>query len=147
MPRRKTPNALIATQKTTALLLGKSARWLRDQNAPRTDDGKYDLIELVQWDRERVIEQAIEDAETGSDSDWLETGRMWKAKRAELDFKRESGEYKHIDQVREALAVIVGPIGNCIQTIQKQFGDDAVEIIQEALDQADAMFNRVIEAD
>ena len=136
-----------ANQKTAARLIGKSSRWLRDSEAPRKLDGSYDLVELVAWDKDRSIEAALDAEEPGSDSDSLEELRKWKAKKAELEFKRQSGEYKHIEEIKLAFSMIVGPIGNCMKTIQKQFGTEAVELIQEALDQADAMFNRCIDSD
>ena len=103
------------------------------------------LIAVVQWHVDREVAAAVRRTESELDDSALEEMRRWKAKSAELDFKREIGEFKHVDQVRAAFSILVGPLGNAIKAIQKQFGDDAAQILQDALEQADEAFNRVLE--
>lgn len=92
-----------ATQEVSAIILGVAQSTLRSwKDAPRNQDGTYDLPVLNAWYFARKAGE-FEDG-GGEKSEALEEYRRWRARQAKLDYEKACGELIPVVDVRMATA-------------------------------------------
>jgi hypothetical protein len=123
-------------QGAAAAIVGLSARTFRDSDAPRNADGTYDARELARWIRKTSTQS--DDLLAGGDSPALERYRIARAQSAELDLSERRGKLVDVDAMAEWFgAEVAAPIRRAIGTLRTRFGDEAAELISEAIDKAE----------
>ncbi len=75
------------------------------------------------------------------DSPALERYRLAKAKEAELKYSRDLGKWMSLEDIREGCGVIAARIRGACESLQRQFGPGAREIMDEALEDAEREIN------
>lgn len=101
-----------ATQEASALVLGVAQSTLRTwKDAPRNQDGTYDLPVLNAWHIARKLAEGDPDGGgSGEKSEALEEFRRWKAKQAKLDYEKATGELLPALDVRAEAARVAGVV-------------------------------------
>lgn len=97
---------------------------------------------------ERAIESArlesidSEEAEllTGPNTPALERLRAAKAHLAELDLAKRRGELVEIAELRGGLTTIANRLRSCLETLQRSYGDEAADLLREAIDDCEQTF-------
>ncbi len=123
-------------QTVAARLLSTSARTLRKwTDAPRNPDGSYDARALIEWFVARSG-TGVDAKLSGGTSPALERFREERAKLARLDRLEREGQLLPRDRVHDGLARIATIIRMAGDALQRQFGPDALELLNDALDDA-----------
>lgn len=146
----KTLNQL--TQGDAALLLGKSAKWLRDRTdlfaATRNANGTYDAPRLVaafaEYIGQQAAKQARREASAGGDSPELERWRRIRADLAQLEFEKRARILLPLEAVQQWHNVKCELMRRTGERLQQRFGDDAWQLWSDLIDNlgrlADDMF-------
>lgn len=123
------------TQQSAAWLLGKTTRFLRDHQPARNADGTYDGPTLLEWmvARERLEAVEKEAADGGADS---AKARILEAKaiQEELEVQREQRKLVDREQIHAFLAQLSGTLRSAGDKLQREFGREALEILNDAID-------------
>lgn len=132
-------------QTPAAYLLGVSARKLRDYaDAPRLDNDTYDAKALVAWWTGRAAGSADPDPLlAGGMSPALERYRLARASREELELDARRRVLLPREGVHHGLAAIARIIRGCGERLQRQCGREALEILNESLDDAQREIDRL----
>lgn len=121
-------------------------RWL-DKGCPGADaDGKYHLWKIIEWYVEYKtprIEDAAELEMTGGDSPALERYRDEKAKLAKLDRLEREGVLVRKDALHDLLMSMAGLIRGAGDQLRRQFGNEALGILIEALDEMERLIGEL----
>lgn len=103
--------------------------------------GHYDLDAIAAWkiarprDPQRLAALAEDPLMKGHGSPALERYREARAKMAELDFQRESGQVVDVEAWRADASRLADILRRASEVLQAQFGPDAEKILQDALDE------------
>ena len=81
----------------------------------------------------------------GSDSPNLERLREWKANHAELDFKKAKGELVARSEIEPIHVKLFGAIRRAVEIVQKRYGNDPAQIINEAVTDVQSQLKRMVE--
>lgn len=100
----------------------------RGENAPRAGKPKREVDPLLD----------------GPSSPALERYRKFRASMAFLELKQRRGQLLPRDQVHELLVRLAALIRGAGEALQRQFGEDARLLLEEALNDADAVIDRFI---
>ena len=105
------------------------------------DPGRYCVPEIIEWGRENKWAAIVGDeAElAGGDSPALERYRDEKAKLAKLDRLQREGELIRRDEIHDTLMSIAALFRGCGDQLRRQFGNDALLILTEAIDEAERL--------
>jgi hypothetical protein len=132
-------------QQAAGVLVGWSARILRDSPAPRSADGSYDGPRLVAWFVERGIEKARKEAFVETDpllvggmSPNLERYRAEKAREAKRRNDVEEQLLVPIERVQEELAGIGQALRVQLELLERAHGAAVGKALREAIDAAEA---------
>lgn len=132
-----------------ARVLGISERRFADYLAAGCpgERGNYDLREIIPWVKENVwckrnpkpiLSDPDADIENDSESSpALERLREERWKRERIKRQLEEQEIIARDKVHDIFGIIGGVIRGMGEQLQKQFGPDAVDILDECLDDID----------
>lgn len=136
MARKKDEYARL-TATVIADLWGVSAQavglWHSRDQCPRNRDKTYNLREVIQW-REDRLRSANDDGLVGPDSPALERYRDEKAKLAQLDRFEREGKLLPRDLVHEKLGRLGLILRRAGEQLQRKYGPDAQQTLDEALD-------------
>ena len=129
------------TKKDAAKALGRSDRWLNDQDdAPRNKDKTYPLPELVAWfvDREAQPDDL-------RDEKLREEINVLKARNRKLQFENEetAGNMADIRLLRESLAGLAVPLRTLGETLGRKVNISGVDA-QQMLNQAVMDYERLM---
>ena len=128
----KKPKLKGISQRDMAKLLPRSLQWLRASEAPRLPDKSYDPPAVIEWylqaETQKIRRKIIP-------SDPL---KVWKAKTAELEYKKKAGEYILRDHVHFLFSAVVKPFQDSIKAIEQEYGKPAGDILRAAIDVARA---------
>lgn len=132
------------TADLVSLMTGVKSRTLREwfsQGCPG-DPGRYCPAEIVAWGRENKWQTDVGDPElSGGDSPALERYRDEKAKLARLDRLQREGELVRAADIEEMLNSFSSLIRSTGEQLRRQFGNDALQILDEALDECDRLID------
>lgn len=123
------------TQQTAAWITGKSVRFIQDHQPARNPDGSYDAPQLMSWliarERADAIEKAAEDG--GQES---AKARILEAKALQEELAAQEGQKRLVDRqkVHEFLAQLAATMRQAGDKLQKEFGREALEILNDAID-------------
>ncbi|QDU15505.1 hypothetical protein CA11_33300 [Gimesia maris] len=131
--------SLIAkSQKELADTVGIGERtyssWLREGCPGQA--GNYVVRDVVEWAKINKWCQSSDPLLAGGDSDNLERYRGFKADLAELDVQERREELVNIEKVKPVFITCLGFIKAAAEKLDRQFGNDAFNIIIEAWEQA-----------
>jgi len=108
-------------------------------NDGRTVDVRAVLKRLHEFIRENRYKLAADDdplmAAGGGDSKNLETYRKWKARLTELEYYRKLGAWISREDVHVGLSELAAILSRAGETLQRQCGPDAREIVADALEE------------
>lgn len=128
------------TPQTAAWLLGRQTRLLRRHQPPRNPDGTYDATELVQWWIEHERRDAVERAATDGATDSAKARLMAaNAMQAEMETARMQGSLVDRSMVRDFLGKLSGVMRQAGDKLQREFGREALEILNDAIESAATM--------
>lgn len=123
------------TQQTAAWLLSMSVRFIREHQPGRNPDGTYDAQQVLQWWIARERANAVEVAATEGGHESAKARIMEaKAIQEELSAERERGRLVDRDTVHAFLAQLAGMLRQAGDKLQKEFGREALEIMNDAID-------------
>lgn len=153
------------TQQDLALLLGVTTRTIRDwKGCPRNKDKSYPLPEVIRWwgtDHMREMDlRALDDVDTRmldagadieSDPELRELLRdpsmatkYWQSQRHRQAYLKEAGELLRRENVRDMLALVASRYRQAGVELSKRHGNEAAEVINRALDDADRQIRKVL---
>jgi len=112
-------------------------RWGRRGGCPRNDDKSYHLPTVVQWRIELLSGNDGAMLGEGGESPAREELLRVKTEREKLALKRDRGELLPREELREGFRVIAERIRNAGETLQRQWGEDARLVLDEAIDDAE----------
>lgn len=100
--------------------------------------GLYSLKEVIAWREKDLterkgVEELMVDADMAGDSPALERFRAARANLAELEFAERSGTMVQVALIQRGLALLAAPLREAIEALQKQFGAEARDIMEEGL--------------
>lgn len=123
------------TQQAAAWLIGKTTRFLRDHQPARNADGTYDGPALLEWTIARERADAVERAAADGGAESAKA-RILEAKaiQGELDAQRELGRLVDREKVHEFLAQLSGVLRSAGDKLQREFGREALEILNDAIE-------------
>jgi hypothetical protein len=118
-------------QSATAYVVGLVPRSFRDTDAPRNEDGTYDLAAVYRWGTERATDDPLL---TGGDSPNLERYRKAKAELAEMDAAERRGQMADIGSLCEWFLTDVAPhFRRAVEEIDR-INPDAAKIMDRAIE-------------
>ncbi|MCP4589576.1 MAG: hypothetical protein GY842_02410 [bacterium] len=145
----------ITSQRELARLLGWPGTTLRgrlgDPSCPIPRRGPWPawaVDALERWAALRYPEPSADDdaaMATGGTSPELERWRRARAALAELELAQRRGQVLPRDQVRELHSRMAGVIRGACDRIQREYGDGAFDVLDEAWTSAAAMLDRWFE--
>lgn len=106
--------------------------------------GRYDLDAIEQWRRERQGSAPDDPLLVGPNTPWMEKLREIKCKRERFAYRRDLGKWLPVDAVVQTLAVFASTIRQTFDTLQRQFGPEALAIVSGGVDDAEKIFRRGI---
>ncbi len=123
-------------QAAAAELLGIKPRTLRDRAAtvPRQANGRYSGPDLAAWMVEMADKTATDPELAGGDSPALERYRAARAELAEFELKLKRGDLMARVDVHEGLSEAGAILRRKAVRLRKLFGDEAAQIIADAVD-------------
>lgn len=129
-----------------ALMTGVKSRTIREwftQGCPGSP-GRYCPAEIIDWARENKWAAQADDPElSGGDSPALERYRDEKAKLARLDRLEREGVLVRADSIHDHLMSIAALIRSAGEQLRRQFGNDALAILSESLDESDRIIDGI----
>jgi len=149
-PRKK--SRIVHTQAEVAVHFGVSNKsvqeWLSHgcPYVPRKKGkaGEYDIDAIDEWRREQKGLGESDPLLNGPDSPALEEYRKWKAKREKFNYYKDRKKWMPIETVVQGLAVFASTMRQSFDALQRQFGQEALAIVENAIDDAERIFSRAI---
>lgn len=111
--------------------------WLAD-GCPG-ESGRFPLPQMVEWVKANRWCPSSDPLLTGGDSDNLERYRGARADLAEHDLQDRKETLIHPIAVRDVFLHSLRFYDNCIEQLRERFGDDAANIISEAVEHAEEL--------
>ncbi|WP_437203483.1 hypothetical protein [Planctomicrobium sp. SH664] len=137
------PDHLAASRDEIAAIFGRPVSQIRKWEAagmpPQGTEG-FNVAAIVEWREtrwERRLSQSGQDPELidgGEDSPALEEYRRWRAKLAELEFRRQEGRLVELDVLNPMLSKSAALFRRACETLERRFGTEAADILREAID-------------
>ncbi len=109
--------------------------------------GTYDLQAIDAWHKARTGQIEDDPMLAGSSSPNLERYRGAQADLAELKLQQQRGELLSREAVMKGLAIFASTMRQAFETLQRQFGREAVDITSQALGEAEHTFLRGMGSD
>ena len=137
-------------------------KWSEGENpCPRNTDRTYDLPAVIKWYTERgggstesISNVAVDRDDAAKIQDWLRKAppkarkEFYDAELKEMAVAQLKGRLVSRSQVHEAMAVASGHIRRAAESLQRRFGNIVVEVLGEALSEAQSeISNRMGEAE
>jgi phage terminase Nu1 subunit (DNA packaging protein) len=134
--------AWVERQAEVAAHFGVSTRTVREWLAAGCPGvpGNYDLAAIAAWRKSRA--EMADVAMMGGSSPALERFRLARAQREEFALERDRGQWLRREEVHDGLALLAGVVRQAAETIQKQFGPEAHQILSEAIEDGLRAFER-----
>ena len=114
--------------KTIAWLLGVTTRTIQNKHFPKNPNGKYDCRNIIQFIRDGLLESGQD-----VDSPALERFRNARASLSELELERVRGSLVNVGNIQDHLRAISKRLRECSDRLEKRFGRDAKEMLNETL--------------
>lgn len=149
-----------------ALFFGKSDttifKWLDrgcpgKRASPGQNDGRFDLKEMLAWCLRNVWEERrgkrpnlLDDEEMlygGGDSPNLEEFRKWRAKIAQKQYEEKCEQVIDRQTVHDCLTSIAGILRQFGEQLQRTFGNEASDMLNETLVEAEAQIEAKFKRD
>lgn len=113
--------------------------WSKLPGYPASTDGSVSKWELCEWYLLRLASPQgdAEPDEIGGDSPGLERFRNARAGQEEIKLAQLRGQVMSREIVHGKLSEIAGLIRGCGEQIQREYGDDALQILDQTLDDID----------
>lgn len=123
------------TQQTAAWIIGRSVRFIADHQPARNADGSYDGPQLLAWMIARERADAVEKAAADGGQESAKA-RILEAKalQEELEAAKAQGKLVDREQVHTFLASLASTLRQAGDKLQKEFGREALEILNDAID-------------
>ncbi len=128
----------VATQAECAKFFGLSSRTIQiwiSEGCPG-QKGAYPLDAMLQWGKNNKWCKSSDPLLAGGDSDNLERYRGVKADLAEIDLQERQGEMVNMTAVRPAFITSLGFMKAAGEQLDRQYGNDALNILLEAWENA-----------
>lgn len=145
------PDGHHATGTTVARLFdvtpGAVTRW----DCPRVDVGKkapaYDLVAVVEWKFNKIVKEAESLMPGDAKDEWSTRYRRAKALDVELTLAERQNELIPTDHVRQILTRMGAILRRGAESIQRAYGDAAMVIYENMLDEWLREVDKVIEGE
>lgn len=129
-----------ARQKDSALVFGITPRGVRKWECPRNNDGTYDLPAVISWKLQREVDRIdamCAGQNTGSPA--IEKYREEQFKMARLKRLEMEKTLLPREAMQSGLMQLAGLLRSAGKTLQTEYGPDAQNILDEALDEFEAL--------
>jgi len=139
--------ACCTTQAEAGRQLGVSERVIASRLAAgcRGRRGKYRLVDLASWNRQPNDDDDVDPAAGVSPA--LEKLRNEKYLQAAMETKRLQRELVRLTDLHDALLSVTGVIRGCGERLRQQFGNDALSVLNEAIDEAERTIQSLLPED
>lgn len=113
--------------------------WMKLSGFPKAKDGTVCKWEMCEWYLTRLTPVGAGDAdpEAGGDSPGLERYRLARAGQEEIKLAQLRGQVMDRDWVHGKLMEIASLIRGCGEQLQREYGDDARQILDQSMDDVD----------
>jgi phage terminase Nu1 subunit (DNA packaging protein) len=132
------------------------SKWSKEMGCPRNGEkGSYNLAEVLAWyldlkglrasplstltDEEREDPEMVEAVLKAMPA--AQQLAHWRARREELKFNQEKGRLVERGVVYSFLMTVAGQVRGLGEKLQHRFGVDAVDMLNEALDEVEAQID------
>ncbi len=123
-------------------------RWREQHRMPYPEEKRQpvDLRAVLAWLADFLANLVSQDDAimAGGDSPALERWRTERAELAELDLDQNRGELLHVGAARQTLGRWAQILRKAGEQLRRQYGNDAGDILQDALDDCDAIVDELV---
>jgi hypothetical protein len=135
-----------ATQTAVAAVFGLSTSAIQKWECPRNQDGSYNIPAVINWRVDSECEKRMPpdfdpDVAT-ADTPAAERLRIIKGDILELDLGVKRKQLMARDDVREIMRTLCGLIRNATESLQREYGNDAADIIRDAINELEPEMER-----
>jgi hypothetical protein len=121
------------TQKTIAWLINVNDRTFRlAKGVPRNDDGTYNAKDVVAWHAERNTDELL----SGPVTDNLDRLRAVNADIKTLELEKLRASMVSVADAKTMVFHTLGKVKTSIEHLQRRFGNDAADLVIEAVEVA-----------
>lgn len=133
------------SQSEAAMVLGISSRMLQEycKRGCPGDRGDYPIPPMIEWLRKHVwqVRQVAPDEDLGEgDSPALERFRLARAQQEEIKLEGMRGDFIAKEDAKTMLMEIAAIYKSANETLVREFGNAAGDVIADALDEAERRF-------